>query len=391
MSFGFAIFILPQVYVIYEKHSFGTALTNRVFLMTLLCWIMSFIGWYSFKPASFIFRKPFLSNYSENALGVISIIFVCIGILFNFLAFQIFRTESFENQQASGIVTIFVFFQQLLFLGTGLCLTLALKNWKSLVSIFALIGILYCFYIGVLQGRRTQTLYTLFVLGIPLYVRYNLKPPRIVVAFALFAAFILVPSTDQYRRILKSSEDIGQFFQRVASEVDYTKNLRDFYIHSESIELVNAGYKIQRVYQTGEYMLGFDYWNEMVKRFIPAQIFGKDFKESLFLEYSVFTKSYQINPKPYNPKYVVGTTATGIGDSFQQFDYFGCLLYLLFGIIMKRTWMTLKQTENPFVQVFYSIMLIECLISLTHGTSWFLPGFFSTFVFLNLANRISRV
>lgn len=391
MSFGFVVFILPQVFVIYEKKPFAFDSANRLFLMTIVCWIMCFIGWYAFKPKSFSFKNSFLKNHNEKTLGNVAIVFVLVGMLFNFLANKMFAESEFENQQATGIITIFVFFQQLVFIGTGLCLALSLKTKKTLITIFAVIGILYGFYIGVLQGKRTQTLNTLFVLGIPLYIMRGIKPSRIIVISFLVVAFFILPSMEQYRKILKTSDNTSQFLQRLTKEMDFGKNLRDFYIKSESIELINAGYQIDEVYRSGEYMLGFDYWNKMVFRFVPAQIVGKDFKKSLMLERSLLTKNYRLHYKPYNPNYMVGTTATGMGDSFQQFDYFGSLFFLLVGMFMRKVWVTIKETENYFLQTFYSISIIDSgIITLTHGTLWFFPNLLSTFVFLMIASLISR-
>ena len=124
MSFGFVVFILPQVFVIQQKQIFSVPVTNRLFFMTLLCWVMSFAGWFAFKPESLIFKKSFLANYDENKAGIAGALLVVLGALFNFLAFRILKTEEFENQQATGIVTIFIFLQQLLFLGTGFSLAL---------------------------------------------------------------------------------------------------------------------------------------------------------------------------------------------------------------------------------------------------------------------------
>jgi hypothetical protein len=212
-----------------------------------------------------------------------------------------------------------------------------------------------------------------------------------LVVLALVGAFLLVPSMDQYRRILKKSEDVTQFFSSVVSEIDYIKNLKESYVKSESMELVNAGYKIDYAYRSGEYRTGFDYWNKLVFRFIPSQLLGKEFKESLMIKGSVFSELGKKTKERYNPNYILGTTETGIADAFVQFDYFGCLFFLFLGMFMKRMWVTTEETKNPFLQTFYSILLIDCLIALTHGTEFFFPAFLSSFVFLYIANKYARL
>lgn len=384
MSFGFVVFIFPQVFVIYEKHILKTDSVNRLFLMTLLCWVLSFWGWYIAKPTRPPLKRIFQGPVNEDKLGLVGMAFVVLGCLFNYSASRIIKSEEFANQQATGIVTIFIFFQQLLFLGTGLCLTLYLKNRKQLLLMFAILGGMFGFYIGIFQGRRTQTLYTLMVIGVPLFLGLNLKPARSLVIAGILAAFLIIPSIGQYRKIMSSSKDAKEFFNRLGKEMDFQKNLEEFYMSAKSYELVNAGYMIDHAYKTSEYHFGSSYWNQLVFRFIPAQIVGKETKAALMIP-------EKNADNRFNPNYVLGSTTTGIGDAFHQFDFFGSAFFFLVGLLMRSIWATVRRGFNPFYQVLYSVVLIECLVSLTHGTIWFLPGLISAFVFLYLAYRYSKV
>lgn len=389
MSFGFAVFILPQVLVVYDKELFNTAATNRLFFMTLLCWIMCFIGWYANKDPKMVLQRTFMSSVNDGKLGLVAALYVMAGGLVSFAAYRMFSETEFENQQATGIVTILAFFSQLLFIGTALSLGLYLKNKSKLVGFFALLGLLYCFYIGVFQGRRQQTLYALFIIGVPLFLHFRIRPPRVLVVSALLAAVLLIPSMDQYRKLLKKSESAGQFIEGVFVDIDYSQNLQDFYTNPNSIELVNAGYEIEHTYRSGEYRLGFDYWNRLVFRFVPAQIVGRETKEFLMLEGSLFGKHRGTNQN-FNPNYILGTTNTGMGDSFHQFDYFGSLFFLFLGWFMRNLWFTTQQSMNPMMISFYSILLIECLIALTHGTAYFFPSFITLFAFLFMGKLFAK-
>lgn len=390
MSFGFVVFVLPQVFVIQQKQIFSIDVTNRLFLMTLLCWSMSFLGWFGFKPRFVIFKETFLGQYDEEKAGLAGAALVTLGVLFNFMAYRILTTQEFENQQATGIVTIFIFLQQLLFLGTGLSLSLWLKHKRKICLVFAVLGLLYGFYIGVLQGRRTQTLYTLMVLGVPLYVKLAIKPSRIIIVSFLVMAFLIVPSMGQYRQILKTSDNTSEFFQRLFSEMDFGKNLKDFYVNAKSIELVNAGYMIDHTYKNNDYTLGSGYWNELVTRFVPAQFVGPELKKALKLKVTLMPRSSDKQAK-YNPNYVLGSTNTGIGDSFKEFDYFGSFFFFLVGMFMRRLWHSIEETRNPFMQALYAVLLIEGVVGLTHGTTWFLPGFFTALIFLGLSHKYAKI
>jgi hypothetical protein len=383
ISFGFVVFTLPQVVLVYTRHIFPADSINRLFLMTVLCWGMAFAGWYSYKPKSFIFRKIFLKSYDETKLSTVSAVFIVVGIFFNIISYRILNTEDFGGQ-ATGIVTIYLFFQQLLFLGTGLCLSLWLKNRKSINLIFAIVGILYGLYIGILLGRRTQALYTLIILGLPFFLYLKRKPSRLIILSFMILSLLVIPSMSQYRQILKTSKDTSSFFQRLFSEMDFQKNLKEFYINAKSIELVNGGYVIDYVYRTSNYRMGTGYWNALVFRFVPAQLVGGDIKKSLMLDFDLFAASRK-DVKAYNPNYIPGGTTTGMADAFREFDYWGCFFFFFVGIFMKRIWFTIKETRNHFLIVLYAIQLVDAIISVTHSTSTFLPGFISTFIFLFFA------
>jgi hypothetical protein len=383
ISFAFLVFIFPQVIIVYQNKIFHSDSLNRLFLMTILCWGMSIVGWYSVKPQSTIFKNHFKGEFDSNKLTIVGMVFIALGIVFNILAYRILAVKDFGGQ-ATGIVTIYIFLQQLLFLGTGLCLTLWLKNRKRLNLFLFVIGILYGLYIGVFLGRRTQTLYTLFVLGVPLFLHYKIKPSRIIVVGFLVMSFLIIPSTGQYRQILKTSKDTSQFFDRLVTEMDFAKNLHDFYTTSEIIELANAGRLINYSYNNGKYDFGTAYWNEIVFRFIPAQLVGKDLKEGLRIKFASLSAK-----KFVDPNYVTGATVTGIGDAFTQFDYFGSLFFFFVGAFMRRLWFTVNENKNPFLIVLYSILLVESIISVTHGTVWFLPGLLATLIFLTIAKNLS--
>jgi hypothetical protein len=222
------------------------------------------------------------------------------------------------------------------------------------------------------------------VLGVPLFIKYKLKPSRIIVLSFLLIAFLIIPSMGQYRQILKTSSDTSKFFSRLFSEMDFKKNLSEFYSNTKSSELANAGFMIDYTYKYGDYKLGLGYWNELVFRFIPAQLLGKEFKNSLRIDESPLASSHD-KSAVHNVIYVLGSTPTGIGDAFTQFDYLGSFFFFFIGLFMRRLWSTIKETESPVLQVLYAVLLIEGVVSLTHGTVFFLPGFLSAFIFLSMA------
>jgi hypothetical protein len=388
ISFAFVFFIVPQVVVIYLKQTLPLQTTNRLFLMTILCWIMSFLGWYSYKPKSLVFKKFIGVNYNKKNLSFTAILFIAIGIIVNIIAHKLLKENDYGGQ-ATGSVTILIFFQQLLVLGTGICLSLWLKDKGKLDLIFAIIGILYGFYIGILLGRRISTVTTLIVLGLPFFVHYKRKPPRIIIISFITLVLFIMPSIGQYRQILKTSNSTSLFFHRLVTELDIGKNFNDFYMNAESYELVNGAYIMDYTYRSSDYELGFGYWNRLIFNFVPGQIVGVEEKKSLMIDLKLLSENRR-DVRSTNPNYITGGTATGMADGFQQFDYFGSLFFLFVAMFMKKLWVTINDTGHHLLQVFYAILLVSSILSITHTTTGFFPPLIFAYIFLYLTHLFAK-
>jgi hypothetical protein len=196
---------------------------------------------------------------------------------------------------------------------------------------------------------------------------------------AIIFATLIIPATGDYRRIAaeKGAIEAIQTLDLQQSFINYFKS------GGKLLELSVAAYIIDSYSFHGEYIYGAGYWDNMVFRYIPGQLLGKEFKQSLMINPSgvKFTNGY---------KMYTGLTPTGIGDSFVQFGYFGCLFFFFLGGFFRELWKSSFDFSKPLIYVLYITCMVQGLLAVTHQTTNFLPGVFFTFLCLRLVSVYAR-
>jgi hypothetical protein len=129
-------------------------------------------------------------------------------------------------------------------------------------------------------------------------------------------------------------------------------------------ELTNAVTRVDAFGQSGRYDFGLALWNDMVFNYVPRQIVGQEFKQSLM--FSLPDVEYE------TLGYVgdSGTTWTGFANAFASFGYLGCLVFAFIGWAMGRIY-NRACGDDLIAQVVYSLMLVNCGLVISHGTSFF--------------------
>ncbi len=235
---------------------------------------------------------------------------------------------------------------------------------------------------GLLWTQRTTALF-LLSLGLSLYFIKGIKPPRIVVIGAIVGAIFLIPATSEYRS--RAKEDP----LAALAEIDFAEQLQTSFEEDAVSELKNATALIAATQATGDYAWGADYWNSMVFRFVPAQFVGKSLKDSLMFggvhrDFGDYVEQVLGFPLP------TGTTVTGIGDSFNQFGYFGCLFFVALGYLFKSLWAAANRPDGVVAQMFYIQVSTSAMRAVTHQTIDFLPGFIYSAMFIGAIAWFSK-
>jgi hypothetical protein len=145
---------------------------------------------------------------------------------------------------------------------------------------------------------------------------------------------------------------------------------------------------ISKVKTTSGYERGVAYWDEVIWRFVPAQIVGRDLKNFL-----TTSKDEGIGNSLPVTGYSIqrGSTMTGMGDRFIQFGYLECLFFLLPASLFKTLWQAAQTPDGAFAQLLHIGTITSAMRAVTHQTVDFLRGLIYQTVFIGGLYHYSRL
>ncbi len=381
----FTAFILPQAIALINNPGEGVTeeAVSRVMLMSCLCAAAAWIG-YQLPINSFLQRKLEIPVDESKLLWVAGVL-VTIGYGASFLISRL-PEEARETTAWTGPITILNFFAQLVFPGLAIFLIFYVKRpnfWGLLLVTWSALPIIE----RIIRGRREPTITFILLIGLAIYFVRGLKPPRWIPITILVTMMLLIPLTHQYRSILKTGD------YRQLLELNPIENFESFVQEGDILELRNAAIVIDATLKTGQYGYGTGYWNSFVHYFIPGQWIGKQNKENLKLKLT----NYDLQ-ELYDYKIHTGSTTPAVGDTFREFDYFGCLFFAVLGYIFKTIWYVADYRQRPLSQFIYSYLISPCLIVVTHGSQRFVYNLvvivvivFMTVLFCRVKSRNPRL
>jgi hypothetical protein len=133
-------------------------------------------------------------------------------------------------------------------------------------------------------------------------------------------------------------------------------------------DIRNGVYLMSYRQSEGGYTLGTRLWDDLVFRWVPAQIVGKDVKAALMFQDDQ-QLVYQRILDEYNYQRIGGTTSTGFGVAFSEFWHFGALAFGVYAWLAGRWWMLARQGDL-WAQLMYSATLGSGLVNFTHNVYW---------------------
>jgi hypothetical protein len=372
MTVVFGIFILPQaVSLIRFPEAASEEVLQRLLLVTCLCLGACLVRYRFSLP----FRVGGLGAVNHGRLFHAGIAFVASGIGFSYLlSHTVVQTTEFGGW--TGPATIYGFFQQLCYPGFAICLMLALRR-PTLLTVLSIVVSAIVPIQSIFFGRREPAALFLLTVGLTLYFRTRVVPPRWLIISLGVGAMFLIPATGTYRRFQLQDD-----WQSVR-QLDVVGNFKDFLDEDSVLELRNAAMLIEATRRSGEYEYGAGYWNHLMFRYVPAQLLGQSFKASLMISRSRDGLERELAAMDYiNPP---GSTVTAMGDSFQQFGYLGCLFFAVLGAFFHYLWRAALSPSALFAQLLYMQSCTCAMRAVTHWTLDFLPGLLYNLLFLGAA------
>jgi hypothetical protein len=373
----FVSFILPQaISLVNNPGPVSQQALERVLLMSCLCAAMCWLGYQLPVNRNFIKKTDISVDYRKLFQG--GIVFVLIGYASAYLISRVPEAVQ-ENGRWTGIITIYAFFRSLIYPGFTILLLSTLQRPNLTKIILTVCAAALPLQLIIFRGRREATATFILTLGLSLYYFRRYVPPRWLALTLIVIALVAIPLTGAYRNIAKT----GDWSQ--IQELRPRKNLEVFVEKGKILELRNAAMLMEAAVQTGQYGYGTDYWNTLVFRFVPAQLTGQDLKNALQIKLA----KYDLQ-NLYNYSLHPGSTTTGIGDSFVQFDYFGCLFFFIVAYLFKNLWGSAIYRNSIVSQIIYVSLVPPALLSITHGTVRFFPDLLFRFIFIGSVIIYSR-
>jgi hypothetical protein len=376
----FISFLVPQAFALVENPGvLDQQSLERVLLMSSLCAVACWVG-YQGKPNAKWLAKLNV-DIDTHKLFRAAIFLMIIGYFFDFLL-KSTTVELTKQGQWTGPATIYVFFSQVSYLAFSIFLLETLKRPSVQNIIFTLLAGWIPLQ-TVLAGRRHPTMTFLIIIGLCFWLIRRYIPPRWLIILAIFAMLILIPTIGAMREGLWDAVFSGQW-QTILSTTEKALNTQQ---KGKILELRNAAFLIKATTDLNLYGLGAGWWDTIIHQFIPGQILGIGFKESL--KFDLINSKILYNLYGYN--WHVGTTPTGVGDSFREFGYFGFFAFALIGYLFKNLWISLYYQKSLFSSLIYLSLISPAMLGLTHGISFFLNQFIFQLTVVSLIVYYSRI
>ncbi|MBX3426170.1 MAG: hypothetical protein KF688_10860 [Pirellulales bacterium] len=367
-SLLFGGFILPQLYGASQVQGISPAAIQEAATTAVLCLGAIFLG-YGLNNKGI---RAAEWRFEPQKLVAVSWFLTIVGVVMMFALSNLEQAE-LRRGQWTGSSTILQFFSQLLHYGliTSLIGYLQSRDRKFLPPV--LIGLLLLADKAIFGGRRSQFAF----IGVTLLCSYwlvrrkTLPRPMIVGGFAL--GIVLLLSISVYRRSLSHGEGLkssllgSTSFNLEKLTVDEIFKGVQHSIAEQPSEGIRCCLAIQMVDESGSFDFGISHWNALVFGFVPGQLLGHEFKQSLMINPGHFRQdsaAYQMYAF-YN-----GASKTGVADAYESFWYFGAFKFFLVAYFMRGLYNS-AMLRWPSAQILYISLLIPSLWCIAHSTHMF--------------------
>lgn len=380
MAAVFAVFVLPQAYSLVRfPGGVSQEAIEDIFLICTLCLGCCVIG-YEMTPSFSIVR--FLSKpVNPNRLFHIGVVLVIVSLA-STLMIPNEKVAFASRGGLTGAATIYLFFATLSLPGFAICYMLIRTQFTTgrlLAVILASLGPLYSLY----AGRRESAVVFFLTFAMTSFFTRGKVPSRALIFSSLFFAMVAIPATGAYRSLVAE----GQASK--VSKIALIENFKTFVNQESILELRNAAALKESTDFQDKFGWGIAYWNQIIYRFVPAQIVGLKTKE--FLMFGFKAEDIYNTKLKLNFEISPGSTLTGMGDSYEQFGWFGCLVFALIGMLFRSIWTAANQPNAIFGQLFYIMICSSAMRAVTHQTVDFLPGIIYQAVFLGVGYLYARI
>jgi hypothetical protein len=373
----FFAFLVPQATALLNNPGAAPLISvYRILIYGALCAIMCSIG-YRFKP-----KEQWLAKLdgviNPKRLFYSGLFLAAFGTLCQ-LSLGVITIQTTSSGIWTGPATIIYLLASTIWPGISVLLLYGLYWRKPSSLILAALAASTILPAIIDSGRRQTTATLVILLCLGLFFTRRIIPPRFLVLLVIFITTFLILLFAQMR---------GGFWNSLFTGELVLEDFRNAYAglqEGKILELRNAALITEYAELTGQYGYGTGFWNDIVFQYVPAQWFGRAFKDSLYLRLT--RTNFQDLFYYQRP---TGTTSTGLGDSFAEFSYFGCFIFGFIGYFFKHLWISAVYRTSIYSQILYMGLVSSALIAVTHGIGRFINEAIFQFICLLFIIRFSR-
>lgn len=304
-------------------------------------------------------------SFDGHRLYVAAIIFTLFGFFFEWKLSNL-PSELLAMTQWSGITVRYYFLASVFKFGFLVLWLMYLRQPKIFVPkilAFLVPGLLLLLKGAVLGGSRAVMMDLVSYIFVSLWFVRRFTLPRWMLIYGLVGGVVLINGIGVYRSIMKNKDLSVSERLSEAIHADYTQETES--VIEESGEEFKNYIFYRRIYEEEDsYDFGARHWNLLIFNYVPAQIVGRKFKQSLMLPL--------MNPdvsalKKYGHKFARGTTSTGYLDAFGSFGWLGFIKFCLIGSILGTLYR--YAMHGSFLgQLLYVYLLTKGMHAVSHGT-----------------------
>lgn len=300
---------------------------ERILFMSALCLLALLIGWEhrsrTVPPENSPTRSRLVDCY-----WIMFLVYL-VGVYFTFKLAGLSggirgMLSPAGNIVFQGLPVIYLFFAMYASFTSVILAVLALRLRAYWMLAPSILNWTLALAVILVHGRRTPA----FTLGVTLlslaYFHHRWSLPRWVALFLIPAAFIIGAGAGAYRQQHEGS--FTEKMEKISFQAILQRNLE-----GERGELYHGAMAMATAARTGTFWLGIGFYNQLVWMYVPKILVGVDGKQDLYLK--PLLGDTDANPYGFRP--TPGTDFTGPARVFQEFWYFGCLIYYGLGRWMR--------------------------------------------------------
>ncbi len=380
----FGGFAIPQIISLTNFGFYPGRSLDKFIWMSVACMVATYIGFRCGKETILGAKSEryFFRRMHRYRVRYASLLYIGAGIFFTYLLFA--TGADFSHQYWEGPWVIYLFLANMIIYSLVMEAEQFLRTKSWIDAALLMPGAFYLLLRVIGHGRRLNSvLLFIIVLGL-LWFRQRKSIPIFVIIAIIAGGLMLSTSIHAYRMAVANDWDFNRL-----SEVSFFDNFIRSYFDGPFSDILNGCYIIE----TADSMTGFDFgaynWNHIVKDFIPRQIVGDDFKQTLMLPHNVTADVYRTTG--HIPK--TGSQVTGIADSYLAFSYIGCIKFFIIAFILGILY-TRAEHGSTIGILLYVLLLPDGLTAFTHGTHTFVNAAIKIAIFflpmLIFASSFSR-